>query len=385
MKKVLYVITSPAHKRVFESLVERQDLEQMVVGQAPSELRMVPEDYSGFKIKNIRYVNKNDYVNEIKACVNDFKPDLYVQADLSDIHRKVWESSVKAGRLYKRIYVSHGMGGNNLKEIMKSVEFDLSGWHGLDLYCGPDLRFADWVKHVAKVDNSKILLNTFPQLDILHDSNYYNSYRESVIKKTKCPSAKKVILFLGFCCKDRYDFKHHNEDYFSTAIELGLIAKQHNWLVMIKPRQTHEDMMDFLRTHKWGSKYIESYKALHRNNNVHFIGPASTHIYRYYFADAFVINGCSTVEIEVCAIQKPLFAVRTDLKCLQSGYDPFDTTKTHAAMSIPDLAELEHDLLGCFNEGKFHRPEKQKYLLDSIGLSFDGKHHERLQNKLSEL
>ena len=380
MKKVLYVITSPSHKRCFESFKEHPNLEQMIIGPTPSDSKFVPEDYRDFKIKNIQYFEK-DAITSIIECVKTFKPDIYVQPDLSPIHNIVFANTGN----YKRVYVSHGMIGNHVKDLMKIESFNTSVWHGLDLYCGATKIFAEWIKYVAKVGDDKILLNTLPQLDILHNPDYYTSYREQILNKTKCPNAKKVILFMGFCCKDRHDYKAHNADYFRTAIELGRVAKEHNWLIMIKPRQTHDEMLQFLQTHAWGKQFISDYKALHSNNNVHFIGPAATHIYRYYFADAFVFNGCSTAEIEVCAIQKPLFMVRTDLKCLQSGYDPYNTVSSGAAMSIPDTTELEHDLLEYFNNGKFHWPEKQKELIDKMGISFDGHMYERVQNKLMEL
>ena len=381
MKKVLYIITSASHKRCFESFVEHPQLEQMVIGPPPAATRFVPEDYSGFKLKNIQYTGK-DVAGSIIQCVNAFKPDICVQPDLSAIHNTVYAG---AKHKYKRVYVSHGMIGNHVKDLMKVESFNTSVWHGMDLYCGANNIFAEWIKYVAKVGDEKILLNALPQLDIIHDPDYYNSYRDKVIKKTKHPNAQKVILFMGFCCKDRHDYKAHNADYFRTAIELGKIAKQHNWLVMIKPRQTHDEMLKFLQTHAWGKQFIVDYEALHSNNNVHFIGPSSNHVYRYYFADAFVFNGCSTAEIEVCAIQKPMFIVGTDLKCIQSGYDPYSTVSSGAAVPIPDMLELENDLFGYFNKGKFHRPEKQKELIDKMKISFDGRMYERIQNKLVEL
>jgi hypothetical protein len=378
MKKVMYVITSPSHKRCFESFEERKDLEQMIIGPRPESNKIVPEDYSSFKIKNIKYIGERSIVDYVKS----FKPDIYVQPDLSPIHNTIYNQFKGS---YKRVYVSHGMIGNHVKDLMKVENFNTSVWHGMDLYCGATNIFAEWIKYVAKVRDDKILLNALPQLDILYKSEYYNSYRDKIVKKTKYPDAKKVILFMGFCCKDRHDFKAHNTDYFRTAIELGKIAKKNNWLVMIKPRQTHDEILKFLQTHNWGKQFINDYNALYNNINVYFIGPAATHIYRYYFADAFVFNGCSTAEIEACAIQKPLFIVRTDLKCLQSGYDPYDTVSSGAAMPVPDLAELEHDLVEYFNNGKFHYPERQKELIDKMNISFDGKMYERIQNRLLEL
>jgi len=378
MKKALYVITSPAHKRVFESFVERKDMEQIVIGPPPAKSKLVPEDYSDFKLKNIRYYKTKDQTKEINDLVAEFKPDIYVQADLTNMHKRVEGN-------FKRVYVSHGMVGNHVKGIIKLAGFDTSVWKGMDLYCGATQVFAEWVRHVAKVDDSKILLNALPQFDIIYNQEYFNSYKSKILAKTKHPTAKKVILFIGFCCRDRYDFNDHNEDYFRTAIALARQAEKEDWLVMIKPRQVHKEMIQFLNTHSWGKKYINDYTALQNNKHIHFITAADAHIYRYYFADAFVMNGCSTAEVEVCAIQKPLFMVRTHIPALQSGYDPYCTVKSDAAMGIPDTAELEHCLYEYFKDGKYHWPENQSKLLENMKLSFDGKMHERVQERLLKL
>lgn len=381
MKKVLYVITSPSHKRCFESFAEHPQLEQMVIGPPPVATRFVPEDYSDFKLKSIQHTSK-DVAGSIAECIKTFRPDICVQPDLSAIHNI---AQAKSGNKYKRVYVSHGMIGNHVKDLMKVEHFETSVWRGMDLYCGATKIFADWIKYVAGVGDDKILLNALPQLDILHNSDYYNSYRDAVVKKTKYPNAQKVILFMGFCCKDRHDYKAHNADYFRTAIELGRIAKQNGWLVMIKPRQTHDEMLGFLQTHTWGNQFISEYKALHNNPNVHFIGPSSNHVYRYYFADAFVFNGCSTAEIEVCAINKPLFVVRTDKKCIDSGYDPYNTITNNAGTPISNISDLENKLVDCIDNRKYHDPKKQLELINKMNISFDGKMYERIQNKLLEL
>lgn len=373
MKKVIYAMTSLSHKRAFESFEPRGDLDQLILGPMPkiTNVKMiVPEDYSDFKIKNMKmYWDKK----EMQAAIDSFKPDVYVEASLPVAR------GLKLPRGCKKVYVSHGMVGNHVKGIIKKAGFDTSVWKGCDLYCGATPVFADWIKHVAKVDDSKILLNAIPQLDIIQDPNYYDSYRQRVLARTKHPNAKKVILFVGFCCKDRFDFRNHNEDYFMTVLELERIARQNDWLVMVKPRQTFRSMVKFLRSQKWGKKYIKRYTDIQNSKHLHFI-TTTGHIYRYFFADAFVLNGTSTVEVEACAIEKPLFIVRT---CLQDRIDPYEMLSSGAAMSIPDLSELEHDLTWHFDKGKFHWPEKQRQRIADMGLSFDGQMHKRVQDQIA--
>ncbi|KKN36539.1 hypothetical protein LCGC14_0772750, partial [marine sediment metagenome] len=231
MKKVLYVMTSLSHKRVFESFEERPDIDQMILGPEPKITGIVPEDYSDFKIKKCKTFM---HPKEIQVYVDKFKPDVFVQASLP------CAKGIKLPQGCKKVYVSHGMIGNYIEKIIKmdKASFNNSVWKGCDLYCGATNIFANWIKYAVKADDSKILLNAIPQLDILYEPRYYNSYRDKVLAKTKYPDAKKVILYVGFCCKDRIDFNSHNEDYFRTVLELEKLARRHNWIIMVKPRQT---------------------------------------------------------------------------------------------------------------------------------------------------
>lgn len=375
MKKVMYVITSLSHKRVFESFVPRDDMEQMILGPEQKITGIisgvVPEDYSDFKIKK-RYTYKHS--KEIQVYVDKYKPDIFVQASLP------CAKGIKLPAGCKKVYVSHGMVGNHVKGIIKKAGFDTSVWKGCDLYCGVSSVFADWVKHVAKVGDDKILLNALPQLDIIHDPNYYNLYRQKVLTKTKHPNAKKVLLYVGFEGKDRCDFVHHNEDYFRTAIELEKIARDNDWLVMIKPRHTFKSMMNFLRTHSWGKKYIKSYPAIQDSKYLHFI-TTTGHIFRYFFADVIVINGTSTVEVEACAINKPLVVVRTQIKKIED-FDPYSTVSERACVYITELSSLLYGIKIAIVDSC---PNSQNRLIDNMGIKFDGKMHKRIQDRLARM
>lgn len=373
-------MTSLSHKRVFEPFTKRADLEQLALGpRAQITSGIVPEDYSDFKIP----VREYDKPKQIQKVVDEFKPNAYVQADLSAVHK-----NIKLPSGCKRVYVSHGMVGNHVKSIIKKAGFQTDVWKGCDLYCGATSVFSDWVQHVAKVGADKVYLNALPQLDIIHDPDYYNSYKQKILSKTKFPNPNKVVLFVGFCCKDRFDFNDHNFDYFGTAVHLAKWAEENDYLLMIKPRHTHEKMMEFLRGHKWGKHYIDSYPKLLNNKHVHFI-TTTGHIYRYFFADAIVANGCSTVEVEACAIKKPLFLSRTMIpeinKMNMPHYDPYNTVTYRAAMGCVDYHELTHCLDSCFAHGRYHWPETQEGLLKHMGISFDGKMHKRIQDKLVTL
>lgn len=363
VKKVVYVMTSLAHKRVFESFVGRKDLDQIVIGPTSKITSgIVPEDYSDFRIKN-RITYKS--INDLQGIINKIDPDVYVEASLP--------IAVKLKKRCKKVYVSHGMVGSHVINLIKQTGMPTKAWKGCDLYCGASDGFEKWIRFVSG-PNAKVLKNALPQLDILHDQQYYESYKSRVLDRTKNPNPDKVVLFVGFCCKDRLDFNPHNEDYFRTTIELERIAREKNWLVMIKPRHTYNKMKEFLRTHKWGPKYLKKYESIQGSKHLHFI-TTTGHIYRYFFADQIIINGTSTVEIEACAIQKPLFIVNT-----KTSEDPFGTIKLGAAQRISRMDDVERYLCSSVN-----MEAGQKRVIEGHGISFDGEMHRRVQDYIRNI
>lgn len=374
MKKVMYVATSPAHKRAFQAFPMSFEMKQRMVLPGKPE----PGDADNFGIDTLRYHINRD---ELQQQINEFKPDVYVQASLP------CAEGVKLPDGCKKVYVSHGLVGNHVKGLIKPAAFRTEVWKGCDLYCGAwDDVFTDWITHVAKVGEDKILLNALPQLDILYNgvehrrkerlsSDFPMAYKEN--------SEEKVVAFFGFCCKDRIDFVKHNEDYFRTAVELSRIAHSERFLLYVKPRQEKKKLMNYFHQHDL-PELKESYRKTYEKTRVHYIGPKQNHVLDYYFADIFVVNGCSTVEIEACAMGKPLFVVRTKQNS-QHGYDPYDTVKSGAAIEITDIKELDQKLRDCLRYRRYHEPEKQKALLDKIGITFDGQAHKRIQDRIAQL
>lgn len=370
MKKVLYVATSPSHKRAFQAFMERLDLVQAVAGPG------TPDEYSKFNIRKI-YTYKNK--SELQGIINKFQPDVYVEASLPCAQGLQLPSGCK------KVYVSHGLVGNHVKGIIKTAGLDVNAWRGCDLYCGAwDDVFIDWIKHAARVSEDKILTNALPQLDILHNGVAHN--RVAYLKRD-FPQKWKVdraVMFFGFCCKDRADFHKHNEDYFHTAISLSKASKTADFLAYIKPRQEKKKLMNYLKL-KSRRDIAREYEAIYKNSErVSFIGPMPDHVLDYYFADVFVTNGCSTAEIEACALQKPLFVVRSK-ENLSHGYDPYDTVKSGAAVEVTNPADLGLFLKEYFDDEKHHYPEKQRTLLINMGIDFDGNACERIQDRILEL
>ena len=362
-KRILYFIRSLAHRRVFESYVERDDMDQLVLAPKPIIIDDILEGYNNFGIKNIKFYN-NDL--EAQAVIKSFKPDVFVQEDFPAI------TNVLPG--CKKAFVMHGIIGNHVIGLCKPDK--KSPWNGFDLYCGATKRFEEIVHHITG-KKSEVLLNALGQLDLLNNPNYCMPHRNGVLFENKRPS----ILFCGFCCKNTSDFKLHNEDYFKTVYELERLAKKNNWLVMIKPRQGTKQVMVFLQqTRRWAKQYAKTYQSIVKSKYLHFIDFRANPC-KYFSSDIIMCNGCSTLEIEACVINKPLVIVRTKSGL---GYDPFNTVSSGAAIGIKDINDIEKTIKDILS-GKNSHVSEQKALLKSLNILTDGLAHKRIQDRLKTL
>lgn len=350
------------------------DMEQRIALPGKEE----QEDVENFGI-DVRkyYISKK----ELQSIVDEYKPNVYVEASLP------CAKGIRLPENCKKVYVSHGLVGNHVEALIKPAGFQTEVWKGCHLYCGAwDKVFTEWIVRTAKVNEDQILLNALPQLDILYNGiEHHRDFRLSsdFSKAYKETPSAPVVAFFGFCCKDRLDFVKHNEDYFRSAVELSKLAHRDKFFLYVKPRQEKKKLMAYFSKHSL-PELRQQYEKTYSKTRVCYIGPRQSHILDYYFADIFVVNGCSTVEIEACAMGKPLFVVRTKQN-MKHGYDPYDTVKSGAAIEITDLSELGQKLKDCVGYGRYHNPEKQENLLKKMGITFDGLAHKRIQDGILKL
>jgi hypothetical protein len=383
MKKILYAITSLAHKRAIQSFLPRKDVEQLIVGPKANIVDgMVKEDYSIMGIQNIK--NYND-ASDFQKIVNDFCPDFYIQPDMSPMQHKI-----KLPSLCRRIYVSHGMVGRHVKNMVHKNKWDVSVWKGCNLYCGATKIFEDWVEYAAKVNKSSIILNAIPQFDVLYNLKNKNNdtLKDNIFRSMKNDRFKSILFFGGFCCKDRVDFLEHNEDYFKTCAELEKLAEKNNWLILVKPRQVYGQINEFLIKHQknwngWTKKYIDFYNRIQKSKYLKFIN-TSCGIENYYLiSDAIIINGCSTMEVESYILKKPLIIVNSNTQSI--SYNSFSNDEDSTAYRVSDFSKLEGHIQMALYPRQDDMEIKRQALLKSYELEIDGKMHERIINKILDV
>lgn len=364
--KFIYMLSSISHQRVFESFNNNND--NLVVGPKPDS----PENHYGrMKMRNICcYQNPG----EVQKIINKFGPDYFIQADFSNLTR-----GIKLPSKCKRIYVSHGMVGRHVKDMVRKDKWNMDLWRGCDLYCGATGVFKDWIDYVSP--GSNVLINAIPQLDTVF------GLRGLDTKRSVGCDGKTTIFFGGFCCRDRIDFNDHNEDYFKTCIELERIASRNGWLILIKPRQVYKKMYEFLTTHKshwggWTKQYIEPYAKIQSSPFVKFIG-TSCGLSTYYAAsDVMVINGCSTIEVESYALGKQLVIVNTKKDAI--GEFAFTDEKDDTCFRVKNMSDLECNI----NQALLNPRDKlsnQALFLSKVGITVDGKMHKRVIDRVCGL
>jgi len=173
VKKVVYYISSPGHRRVFESTLEHGGLQQTVVGIHPTMKNNVHvEGYSDFNLKDIKIYKTQA---EAQKIINGIAPDIFVQADTT--------KNIILPKNCTKAFVGHGMVGTNIIPTYKYG--GCKTWQGFDVYFGATERFRDWVWHAHGRKDIDVHLNCLPQLDLLHKKNYYTDYRKRILQLTK--------------------------------------------------------------------------------------------------------------------------------------------------------------------------------------------------------
>ncbi|KKM05270.1 hypothetical protein LCGC14_1755820 [marine sediment metagenome] len=365
MKKVVYFIRTLSHRRSFETLVERDGIEQMILGPKSHVLNGVPQGYGDFGIKNVQIF---DTLEDAQKILDTFKPDVLVQAE--------FDEQAKVPSTCKRVFVGHGMIGNHMTKLLKKGMNKTKPT--FDYCCAQTKMFESFFNHITERKNN-VLFNAMPQFDLLYNKDYYTEYRDIVLNNSKIQNPSRIILFCGFCCKNRPDYNLHNEDYFNTVIELAKISKRNNWLSIIKPRQHHDKAINFMKKSKKMTKYIKPFTDAINSSNLHCIEHISN-TYRYFFADVIMCNACSTVETEACVVNKPLILIRT-----KSGpdYDPFDTVSSGAASLVKNINDLEKTINVVLADTSY--VDKQNKLLKSKGIVMDGMAHKRVQDLICKI
>jgi len=377
--KIAYIMLDHAYKRVFQSFVDDKRAEQIFVAKPPVITnKIIPEDYNDCGISKKIFISN---YGDIQTCINKMNPDVYVQSDLSDIHK-----SIKLPPMCKRVFIHHGLDSSK-RMLDIAVKYNLlsglkNSWGGFDMYCGASNNFTPWLNGLGIKDNNKIILDALPQLDLVYNKDY-NVYRGPFLAFKKLPNVEKIILFFGQRCGGG-EYVTYNKGNFDILFELERLAIQNNWLILAKPRNGFKKTMNFLTNNEakysWIKKYKELYSKIQQSSRIHFIS-TNTHPYYYYFADVIVSVGLSSVEIEAAAARKPLVVYKPDGDDLCP--DGMRSVEFGVAYQSKQPSDIENAIFLAINDNKLLA--KQEEYIKQIGITHDGKMHERALNAILRL
>lgn len=372
MKKVLYFMYSLPNVRVFESFKEREDLEQVLVVNGAE--KQVKQYLYNFGIKNIIYIKD---ISEAQMFVNKYKPDIFVGSDINS-------KKIKLDENCRRVFVMHGFIPSGYADDPLQ-EHKIDEWKGFDLYCGAANEFTEWVNRIyPNSDNKdKILLNALPELDLLVRPES-NKIKEKVIEKTGF-IPEKILLYFPFKIKDDRISALFNEEFCWLIMALEELARKNNWLVMVKTKRVKNYNSKYVVRNFL--KYIKDKKILAYKDKVNNILDSKfiyfiedLHAYDYWFADAVIVNGHSSIEIMSCIQKKPLVLCRSTCK-----NDPYHSVSKNVAQVLyeKDQKKLEEILIGSIINNDILN--KEEFVTSYHGIILDGNACKRIQDKFVKM
>lgn len=353
MYNVLYVVFSGSDRRVFCKIPEVPGLRQFVfLPESPAFDGILKIKNDDFLIKNNIFYKK---IEEIFDFLRKNKIDGYVQTGFNTVHNEIYNRINNKKK--KRFFIAHGEIGNHLVSSYKKIGANVKIWNGFDHYFGLSDNFKEWIVDVVGKNEKNVSTGCLPQLDILSDSEYIEKYRKKILSGAGFLNCEKTAAFFGFCCKDRSDFNKNNRDFFEVLNQISTVKDNIGFFV--KPRS------EVSRLRKFAARYntLDQFSKAMKSKNIHHV-LHTDYIYRYFFSDFFILNGCSTVEIEALYMGKPIIIYRSVDKV-----DPYDSHSNDLATIVDnpgDLRDAIHDLYVSNISKKMKNCKMGKKTIDKI-------------------
>lgn len=361
--QIMHRFVKKEHLRVFRPFASNKSLSQ--VACAPT---FVPKNSIGLPVVhthpgyNLKYALKDNMPHVLTQCNNSTR-----------WHNKLRKYGVGI------VYIGHGVWDDSPVNARRSKS---DKWKSYDLLFGGLPYFKELLVNHSGVKPQNIYLNCLPQLDALYSKNQ-NRFAES---KDIASGYNKLIVLFGHK-HGNSNFLANSCDFYKAAIALGNIARDNNWLLVIKPKK--DDTFRYINAafnlgQDWALEIKKDFLKLKNNPNVRFVSPYEDP-YRYIVAsDLVVLSARSTVEIESCLVNKPVVAVRTVYNSVAEGNDRLRTIENGCCYLLEDLNYFK-DIVeeALFSENKELTSNQNNYI-HKLGISFDGLHHDRVLSIIKE-
>ncbi|KKK84873.1 hypothetical protein LCGC14_2778960, partial [marine sediment metagenome] len=366
--KIVYWLTDNNHARVFESFVEDERFEQVIVKQCH-----VTRTHN-IKIKQLfQYYGTN-----VASAITILKPDVFVQTtDSIDARKHLKKNNIK------HVYLMHGLWApkSSKSYALSSNQF----WTDYDLLCGGTKRFRDLFEGKT---SANIVTNTLTQFDILYDRmQNQHEIRKNLLQKSKVPEAKKIITLFGHNIKARDSLLPYHEGYFRSAIKLAILAKKYNWLLCIKTKapwaRGNKYIIGNVKKFDWAKDMCKQYTDLRNNKNVIIVGEHDDQ-YDLFCSDVIVSTAHSTVEIESILVDKPLVRVCTIRNKATEEYEN-EILDRGVAYIVDDIDKLEETVILAMSEDNKEIKQNREKFIEHLGLTCDGNAHIRVLDAILDI
>lgn len=357
-KRIMYHFMKREHVRVFEPFKPEKDIKQIICTPNFIPVR-------GSSLPHYKY----DIDYHFKFSLKKHRPNVVVQCHNSG----TWHTKMKKYGM-KIVYVGHGVWDASPANVKRSFS---ETWANFDLLLGGIHNFRTLLMNNANVPSEKIVLNALPQFDVLYDRvQQRDEHRRALLENSP---AYKIVAMFGHKY-GRSDFIAHSVDFYSSVVKLARLAEKNNWLLVVKPKK--ENTFSFIEqkakdNEPWAVGVIDEFMSLRESPHVKFAAPFGDPYPLIAATDVVILSGRSTIELEACLANKPLIIVRVADNVFAGGNDNLDTIKNNCAYHVDNLDVLDEVVLTAVNSDNATQLQNQNAHTANLGLTFDGKHHQR--------
>lgn len=258
------------------------------------------------------------------------------------------------------VFIHHGFWGNKIND--KALHVHAGAWTSFRAIFGGTTFLT---KHLSKigVSSDRVFLNCVPQLD-----NLYN-----VLQKTAEQDQKNIVVF-SHTLKNMYK---ENSLFLLQALDILVGAsKVHNFKIYLKYKNEKDLSLHFNKLGFVNEAKI--YNKIVTNKNIIVVDPGSCPYKLLAESDIVICSAASSIELESMMANKKVIILDKE--------DYFGASEKDCSLLINKLDDFRYFFKSknIFNYSN-QLLEKQNLFISGLGLSFDGKHTERVMQGLKTL
>jgi hypothetical protein len=358
IKRICYWTEKREHVRIANAFTERNGVQQLII--CPSFVR-----------PDITNIKKRKYHSAaiFKMQIKTYRPNIVCLSNQSE----AWIGKFRKYGM-KVAFIHHGE--HDL--VTEGNKSDLEQWLQYDIIFTGTRGFKTIMSDAGYKNKPIIVTNALPQYDTLYNC-IKNNKKNRIEIEARCPGVKKIITLFGHSM-GKAIFAAANKHFYDTIFMLKDLAEKNNWLIIVKPKKDDVSwcLNNMVITKQLPEEYIKKFDEIKNSKHVYFVSYAADP-YVFHCSDAILCTGRSTTHIEACLSKVPLGLIGFDNYII----DTLNIASVGAANIFTNPDSFENDLKQLLQD--VDMKNKQDVYIKKVGLTFDGKMHERLVDALLKL